>query len=424
MTPMTKLAEAAVTFDVQKVRADFPILAEIVHGQPLVYLDNANTTQKPRQVLDALDHYYRARQREHPPRDAPAERARDARRTRARAPTCSAFINAARQRARSSSPGLHRGHQPGRAELGAARISEAGDEVLVTWMEHHSNIVPWQLVCEQTGATLKVVPDHRRGELRPRRLRAPADRRARSWSSMIHVQQRARHHQPGRRPDRAARRPRRRGRWSTARRPSPHLPVDVQAIGCDFYAFSGHKMYGPTGTGVLYGTRGAARGDAALPGRRRHDRVGDLREDRLQRAAVQVRGGHAEHRRRRRPRRRGATTSSALDRAGGAGARGRAARVRHRAACAASPACASSAEARAEDQRAVVRPRRRASARHRHDSRHRGHRGAHGPALRAAGDGPLRHPGDGARVARPSTTRATRSTRSSAGLHKVREVFG
>ena len=84
---------------------------------------------------------------------------------------------------------------------------------------------------------------------------------------------------------------------------APHLPIDVQALDCDFYVFSGHKMYGPTGIGVLYGKQRAARGDAAVPGRRRHDRVGHLREDALQRAALQVRGRHAEHRRRRRPRR-------------------------------------------------------------------------------------------------------------------------
>ena len=98
---------------------------------------------------------------------------------------------------------------------------------------------------------------------------------------------------------------RRRARcWSTGRRPSPHLPVDVQALGCDFYAFSGHKMFGPTGIGVLCGQARAARGDAAVPGRRRDDRARHVREDaRYARAAAQVRGRHAGHRGRGRPRR-------------------------------------------------------------------------------------------------------------------------
>src|SRR4029079_15892044 len=146
---MTKLAEAAAAFDVAKLREDFPILAERVHGKPLVYLDNANTTQKPRQVLDALDHYHRhANANIHRATHLLSERATAAYEgARAKA---ARFINAPEARSIVLTAGTTDGinlvaQTYGRANLGP------GDEVILSWLEHHSNIVPWQIVCEQTG---------------------------------------------------------------------------------------------------------------------------------------------------------------------------------------------------------------------------------------------------------------------------------
>ena len=246
---MTKLADAAVTFDVQKVRGDFPILAETIHGRRLVYLDNANTTQKPRQVLDALDQYYlHANANIHRATHLLSERATEAYEgTRA---TVKRFINAADTREVVFTKGCTEGINLVASSWGRSNL-RAGDEVLVTWMEHHSNIVPWQLVCEQTGATLKVCPITDRGELDLDafdRLLASKPKLV----SMIHVSNSLGTINPVAN--------------LTARAKAAgavvlvdgaqavaHMPVDVQAIGCDFYTFSGHKIYGPTGTGVLYG---------------------------------------------------------------------------------------------------------------------------------------------------------------------------
>ena len=261
------------------------------------------------------------------------------------------------------------------AQSWGRRISAPGDEVLVTWMEHHSNIVPWQLVCEQTGATLKVCPDHRSRRAGPRRLRSPADAADEAGRDDPR-EQRARHDQPGRRA-RAARRKAAGavvlvdGAQAVAapagRRAGDRLrllrllrPQDVRARRAPACSTEG----------------GAARRDAAVPGRRRHDRVGHLREDRLQRAAVQVRGRHAEHRRRRRPR-RGASTTSRRSTAQAARAHEDALLAYATARVRSVPGVRILGEARAEVERAVVRDRRRAPARHRHDPRHRGHRRAH-----------------------------------------------
>jgi cysteine desulfurase / selenocysteine lyase len=246
---MTKLADAAPTFDVTRIREDFPILGEVVHGHPLAYLDNANTTQKPRQVLDALDHYYRHDNANiHRATHLLSERAtrayEGARTTLAR------FINA-RDR---SEVILTRGCTDGInlvAQSYARSVLEPGDEILVTGMEHHSNIVPWQLVAAQTGATLQAAPITDTGEIDLDgfdRLLGPRTKIV----GLIHVSNALGTVNPV--ADLVAR-----AQAAGAvvlvdgAQAVPHLPVDVQALGCDFYAFSGHKMYGPTGTGVLYG---------------------------------------------------------------------------------------------------------------------------------------------------------------------------
>jgi cysteine desulfurase/selenocysteine lyase len=245
---MTKLAEST-TFDVAKIRADFPILREVVHGHPLVYLDNANTTQKPQQVLDTLDHYYRHDNANiHRATHLLSERATKAYEgTRVKVQR---LINAAHSReivfTRGCTDSINLV-----AQSWARTNLKAGDEILVTWMEHHSNIVPWQLVCQQTGATLKVVPITDAGELDLDAFRALLTERTKLLA-VIHVSNALGTINPV--ADLVAA-----GRAAGAvtlvdgAQAIPHLPVDVQALGCDFYAFSGHKMYGPTGTGILYG---------------------------------------------------------------------------------------------------------------------------------------------------------------------------
>jgi cysteine desulfurase / selenocysteine lyase len=245
---MTKLAEST-TFDVAKIRADFPILNEVVHGKPLVYLDNANTTQKPRQVLDALDHYYRHDNANiHRATHLLSERA-----TRAYEGTrvkVQRLINAASSRevvfTRGCTDSINLV-----AQSWARTNLEPGDEILVTWMEHHSNIVPWQLVCQQTGATLKVAPITDAGELDLEAFHALLSERTKLLA-IIHVSNSLGTINPVADLVAAARAV---GAVTLVdgAQAVPHLPVDVQALGCDFYAFSGHKMYGPTGTGILYG---------------------------------------------------------------------------------------------------------------------------------------------------------------------------
>ena len=182
-------------------------------------------------------------------------------------------------------------------------------------MEHHSNIVPWQMLCEQTGAQLRVAPDRRRRRARPRRRsRSSLGPRTRIVA-VAHVSNALGTINPVRR-DRPtlAHDARRAWCWSTAPRRSPHLPVDVQALGCDFYAFSGHKMYGPTGIGVLYGRPELLEAMPPYQGGGDMIRSVTFEKTDVRRAAAQVRGRHAEHRRRDRAR-RGASTTSSGDRA-------------------------------------------------------------------------------------------------------------
>ncbi|MEP6592535.1 MAG: aminotransferase class V-fold PLP-dependent enzyme, partial [Acidobacteriota bacterium] len=162
MTPQaTAVARAA--FDVEKVRADFPILAEQVHGRPLVYLDSANTSQKPASVIEAMDAYYRHDNANiHRATHLLSERATALYEgARARA---AAFINAPDTASVVLTKGTTDGINLVAQSYGRPTL-KPGDEILITWLEHHSNIVPWQLLCEQTGAVLRVVPINPRGEI-------------------------------------------------------------------------------------------------------------------------------------------------------------------------------------------------------------------------------------------------------------------
>jgi cysteine desulfurase / selenocysteine lyase len=237
------------TFDVDRIRADFPILRQHVHGHPLVYLDNANTTQKPQAVIDALTNYYLVSNANiHRATHLLSERATRAyERTRV---LLQRFINARESReivlTRGCTDGINLVAQAwGRTFL------KPGDEVLISWMEHHSNIVPWQLVCQQTGAVLRVVPIDDRGGLLMDEFDRLLTERTR-LVSIIHVSNALGTIVPV---ADIVRKAHDAGALVIVdgAQAAAHVPIDVQALDADFYAFSGHKMFGPTGTGVLYG---------------------------------------------------------------------------------------------------------------------------------------------------------------------------
>jgi cysteine desulfurase / selenocysteine lyase len=247
---MSSTAQAPA-LDLAKIRADFPILHQQVHGKPLVYLDNANTSQKPRQVLDALQHYYEFQNANiHRATHVLSERATQA--YEGARQKVAQFVNARE----SAEIILTRGTTDGLnlvAQSFARPRVKPGDEILISWMEHHSNIVPWQMVCEQTGATLRIVPITDQGELILDEFdRLLSDRT--KLVSIIHVSNALGTINPV---ETIIARAHARGVpvLVDGAQAAPHLPVDVQALDCEFYAFSAHKMYGPTGAGALYGKR-------------------------------------------------------------------------------------------------------------------------------------------------------------------------
>ncbi|HEX9186079.1 MAG TPA: cysteine desulfurase [Vicinamibacteria bacterium] len=246
---MSATAGARTAFDVELVRREFPVLRETVHGKPLVYLDSAASAQKPQAVIDAERQVYeRAYSNIHRGVHHLSMLATDAY-EKARAKV-QRFLGAAESREivllRGTTEGLNLVAQSyGRRHVGA------GDEVLVTGLEHHSNIVPWQLLCEEKGATLRVAPIDDAGEVDMdafERLLSPRTRIV----SVSHVSNALGTISPVRRMTELAHAA---GAVVVidGAQATPHLAVDVRAIGCDFYAFSGHKVYGPSGTGALYG---------------------------------------------------------------------------------------------------------------------------------------------------------------------------
>jgi cysteine desulfurase/selenocysteine lyase len=245
--------------DVAALRSDFPILAQRIHGRPLVYLDNAATTQKPRAVIERITEYYSAENANvHRAVHTLGERATEAY-EQAREVT-RRFINAAEAHevvfVRGTTEAINLV-----AQAYARPRLKAGDEIIISWMEHHSNIVPWQIVCEQTGARLRVVPITDEGELRMDEYRALLSDRTR-LVAIVHVSNALGTVNPVGEIVRLAHE---RGVpvIVDGAQAVAHMNVDVQSLGCDFYAFSGHKMLGPTGIGVLYGK--SALLDAMVP---------------------------------------------------------------------------------------------------------------------------------------------------------------
>jgi cysteine desulfurase / selenocysteine lyase len=248
-TPRIVRAAAASGFDVEKVRRDFPALHQRVHGKPLVYLDNAATTQKPLAVIEAIENYYRHDNSNiHRGVHALSERATEEyEQTRAAAQR---FLNARDTKeiifVRGTTEAINLVAQTyGRKHVGA------GDEVVITAMEQHSNIVPWQLLCDEKGAKLRVAPINDRGELELEqfeKLLGPKTKIA----AVSHLSNALGTINPIREMVKMAH-ARNIPVLVDGAQAAPRMRVDVQDLDCDFYAISGHKMYGPTGIGVLYG---------------------------------------------------------------------------------------------------------------------------------------------------------------------------
>ncbi|MCG8607938.1 cysteine desulfurase [bacterium] len=237
------------SFDVYKIRQDFPILQKTVHGYPLVYLDNAASAQRPKQVIDVVNYYYSNQHANihrgvHHLSETATKEYEVARRAVQR------FINAKASHEIIFVRGTTEAVNLVAFSYGRDRISE-GDEIIISTMEHHSNIVPWQILCEMTGAKLRIAPINDQGEIVLEDYRKLFSSRTKIVS-MVHVSNSlgtinpveeiieiAHSHDVPMLLDGA--------------QAVPHQPVDVQSLNCDFYAFSGHKVFGPTGIGVLFG---------------------------------------------------------------------------------------------------------------------------------------------------------------------------
>jgi cysteine desulfurase / selenocysteine lyase len=240
---------APAPLDVERIRNDFPILRQRVRGKQLVYLDNAATSQKPQTVIDAITRFYTAENANiHRGVHYLSERATAAY-DQVREKTAR-FLNARAAReiifTRGTTEGINLV-----AQSYARSFLKAGDEILITGMEHHSNIVPWQLVCEQTGAVLRAAPITDAGELDAEAFEQLLSNRTR-FVSVVHLSNALGTINPIKRVIELAH-ARDIPVLVDGAQSAPHLPVDVQELDCDFFAFSGHKLFGPTGVGVLYG---------------------------------------------------------------------------------------------------------------------------------------------------------------------------
>ncbi|MGZ8248085.1 SufS family cysteine desulfurase [Methylomagnum sp.] len=236
-------------YDLASIREDFPILKQTIHGKPLVYLDNAASTQKPRAVIDSIRKVYEE------------DYSNVHRGVHSLSQRCTELFEGAREKVQHFLNAKHsheiifvRGateainlvaQSYGRSKIGA------GDEILITAMEHHSNIVPWQMLCEQTGAVLKVAPMDKQGELLMDEFAALLSDRTK-LVAVVHMSNALGTINPIKQIIDLAHA---RGVpvLVDGAQSAPHLAVDVQALDCDFYALSGHKLYGPSGIGVLYG---------------------------------------------------------------------------------------------------------------------------------------------------------------------------
>jgi cysteine desulfurase/selenocysteine lyase len=252
---MSALPRTAAPLDVAAIRRDFPVLAQTVRGKPLTYLDNAASSQRPQSVIDAISHYYETTHANvHRGVHTLSQQATDlyeGARERTRR-----FINARSTREIVFVRGTTEAINLVAQSYGRPRL-RPGDEILISHLEHHANIVPWQMLCEQTGATLKVIPITQAGEVDFAAFEQLLSPRTRLLA-LTHVSNALGTVVPVERYIKAARA---RGVpvLLDGAQAVPHMKVDVQALDWDFYAFSGHKMCGPTGIGVLYGRESVLR---------------------------------------------------------------------------------------------------------------------------------------------------------------------
>lgn len=245
------VAEKATNLDVEQIRKDFPILKREVKGNALAYFDNAATTQKPQSVIDAISHYYQTMNANiHRGIHSLSEEATAAfEETRE---TVKSFLNAGTKEEIVFTRGVTESINLIAYAWGRANIKK-GDEIIISQMEHHSNIVPWQILCQYTGAELKIIPVNDKGEL----IMTAYEKLLSSKTKLVSVVHAsntlgtinpveeiiAKAHQKGALV------------VLDGAQSASHLQVDLQALDCDFFVFSGHKIYGPTGAGVLYGKK-------------------------------------------------------------------------------------------------------------------------------------------------------------------------
>jgi len=243
------MTSATSAFDVARIREDFPLLKQMVNGKPLVYLDNAATSQKPQSVIDTLVRYYTTENANvHRGVHTLSQLATDdyeQARTQARK-----FISAKEDGEIIFVRGTTEAINLVAQTFGRQKISQ-GDEIIISTMEHHSNIVPWQILCQEKGANLRVIPINDAGELlldeyekliNPRTKLVSIVHQSNALGTINPVEEIVQiAHQQGV------------PVLLDGAQAIAHVSVDVQQLGCDFYAFSGHKLYGPTGIGVLYG---------------------------------------------------------------------------------------------------------------------------------------------------------------------------
>lgn len=246
---LSKPLDLAPGYEVERVRRAFPILAETIYGKPLIYLDSAATSQKPQAVIDAMSHFF-LKENANVHRGVHYLSVRATEEYEKARAKVQGFLNAEHVEEIVFVRGTTEAVNLVAQTYGKTQV-HAGDEVLITAMEHHSNIVPWQMLCEQTAARLRVAPINDAGELlldELERLIGPKTRLV----AVTHVSNVLGTINPIRRIVELAHAQGVRVLVDGAQA-APHLKVDVRALGCDFYALSGHKMYGPTGIGVLYG---------------------------------------------------------------------------------------------------------------------------------------------------------------------------
>lgn len=245
----SSLPKSKLTFDAYTARKDFPLLQQPMQGKPLVYLDNANTVQKPNSVIETLDHYYRydnanIHRSVYELSERATEKFEDAR------DKIQQFINAKHRQEIIFVKGTTDAINLVASSFSRLQI-KPGDEIVISGMEHHSNIIPWQFVCEQYGAILKVIPITDSGEIDLEAYAKLLNSRTR-MVAIIHVSNVLGTINPVQKMIAMAHEKNIPVLLDGAQG-VPHMSVDVQALDCDFYAFSAHKMYGPTGVGVLYG---------------------------------------------------------------------------------------------------------------------------------------------------------------------------